>query len=844
MTETRNPFEEYGAEARGDHFDWVGHMEAVADHIFEARNEAMSRPPEDIRYGNKGSVSVNLATGQWYDFENGRGGGVKELIKVYKGIEDRDEAIAFAKECLNGEQPGRHGGDAVNHQAGPNRNAGKTTSKNEQRKREATYAYHDANGRIAFEVVRFIHKQADGSDAIGADGKRIKSFAQRRHSGEQDGSWLSGTSAGEFMRSGSGRDWVSFSESKFQQYPTRARQRKVFDTPAPVVPYRLPELLQAVANNQAICIAEGEKKVDRIHELGFAATCNAGGAKKWSAEHTAFLKDADVVLLPDNDPIGHEHMEAIAKSLSAVAKRVRALELPNLPEKGDIIDWRGSAEEFAQLIAGAPDYKIDGRDRPQPLMRPLPKPEPFPIDALGPLAAAARGIADIVQAPIEMCAGAVLGSASLAISAHIDVELPTGEVKPTSLFLCPIAESGERKTSIDGHAFAAQQRWEQQLRVNRTAELERYRVRHEAWDAKSKAIAKQYKDPGAAGSQAHQQELERLGPEPEKPLEALLMSADFTFEGMVRCLNIGQPLFGIIGSEGGQFVGGHGMTDEAKQRTLANVNEVWDGRPIKRVRADEAIVLPGRRVSMHLGMQPVVAQKLLTDELATKLGFLGRILMCWPESLIGTRLHKEPPPQAKENVADFTTKLLAILETPLPLVEDTRNELNPRPLPFSTEATELFWEFADATEQNMAKDGRYEIIRPFAAKLPEHAARLAAVIAGYRDIHVRELGREDFVRGIHIASYFASEAKRISESSLADLGLMTAQKLLTWLSTEWKEKATIQARDIYTFGPNAIRTRDAAVAAAEILVAHGWIKEMKTKRADQKEWQILWSEEQ
>ena len=38
------------------------------------------------------------------------------------------------------------------------------------------------------------------------------------------------------------------------------------------------------------------------------------------------------------------------------------------------------------------------------------------------------------------------------------------------------------------------------------------------------------------------------------------------------------------------------MTDEAKQRTLANLNEVWDGRPIKRVRAGEALILPGRRV--------------------------------------------------------------------------------------------------------------------------------------------------------------------------------------------------------------------------------------------------------
>ena len=279
--------------------------------------------------------------------------------------------------------------------------------------------------RVAFEVVRFIHKQPDGADAIGADNKRIKSFAQRRPSGEPDDSWIWGLGSEKFMRAAPGKDWVTFNANKFKQYSAKTRQSKIFSTPAPVVPYKLPELLQALANNQTICIAEGERKVDRIRELCFPATCNAGGAKKWSAEHTAYLKRADVVLLPDNDPVGREHMEEIATSLSAVAKRVRILELPNLPEKGDVVDWQGGAEEFAQLVAAAEDYAPDHADhtdqdnQPQPLMRPLPPPEPFPIDALGPLSDAARGIADIVQAPIEMSAGAVLGSASLAVSAHL-----------------------------------------------------------------------------------------------------------------------------------------------------------------------------------------------------------------------------------------------------------------------------------------------------------------------------------------------------------------------------------------------------------------------------------------
>ena len=65
---------------------------------------------------------------------------------------------------------------------------------------------------------------------------------------------------------------------------------------------------------QTICIAEGEKKVDLIRSFGFPATCCAGGAKKWSHEHSAFLQSADVVLLPDNDPVGREHVMAIAES--------------------------------------------------------------------------------------------------------------------------------------------------------------------------------------------------------------------------------------------------------------------------------------------------------------------------------------------------------------------------------------------------------------------------------------------------------------------------------------------------------------------------------------------------
>ena len=106
-------------------------------------------------------------------------------------------------------------------------------------------------------------------------------------------------------------------------------------------------------------------------------------------------------------------------------------------------------------------------------MRPLPPPEPFPLDALGPdLARAAQAIRDFVQSPLEMCAGAVLASASFAISAHVNIDLPTGQTKPTSCWFWCVAESGERKTATDDHAFAPQKQHERQLRIRHKVEIE------------------------------------------------------------------------------------------------------------------------------------------------------------------------------------------------------------------------------------------------------------------------------------------------------------------------------------------------------------------------------------
>ena len=84
-----------------------------------------------------------------------------------------------------------------------------------------------------------------------------------------------------------------------------------------------------------------------------------------------------------------------------------------------------------------------------------------------------------------------------------------------------------------------------------------------------------------------------------------------TFEGLTRFLNEGQPAVGIFSDEGGQFLGGHAMSRENKQKTAAALNNTWHGQDIRRTRAGDGFhTLRGRRVSMHLMVQPSIAMGL------------------------------------------------------------------------------------------------------------------------------------------------------------------------------------------------------------------------------------------
>ncbi len=119
--------------------------------------------------------------------------------------------------------------------------------------------------------------------------------------------------------------------------------------------YRLPQVIAGVAAGEVIFVAEGEKGVHALVDLGLVATCSPGGACKWQRDYSPALQGADVVVLVDNDAAGEQHGIQVVQRLDGIATRVRVLRLPELGPGEDIVDWvaAGGTQEALLVLVEA-----------------------------------------------------------------------------------------------------------------------------------------------------------------------------------------------------------------------------------------------------------------------------------------------------------------------------------------------------------------------------------------------------------------------------------------------------------------------------------------------------------
>jgi hypothetical protein len=346
------------------------------------------------------------------------------------------------------------------------------------------------------------------------------------------------------------------------------------------------------------------------------------------------------------------------------------------------------------LLDTQTDHAVLKPVAPRPLFRDVGEPEPFPIESLGELLSlAARAIHDLIQAPTAVGAQSVLATATLAAQGRANVRLPYGPSRPLSDYFVLILESGERKTAADDIAARPLHQYEQELAAGYRADLGDHNAAAAAFDAEWKRITNDRK----LSQQERKEKLAALGTKPEAPRYPMVVCAEPTYEGLFRLLQQGQPSAGVFSSEGGQLIGGYAMSDEHRLRTAAGLSEGWDGKPWKRVRGGDGLtVLPNRRVTLNLMVQPLVATRLLSDSVLRDQGVLSRVLVAAPLGTSGTRLWHEPDAASGTALDKYTLRVLEILRSG----QAGRDGELP-PLGFSGRARELWIAFADSIERQL-----------------------------------------------------------------------------------------------------------------------------------------------
>lgn len=115
--------------------------------------------------------------------------------------------------------------------------------------------------------------------------------------------------------------------------------------------FMAPSVAMAISAGREIYVVEGEKDVLSAMALGLTATCNAGGAGKFTELHAQQLAEADVVIVQDKDEAGRKHGAQVHRRLDGVANSVRLFDVdPSLPEKADLTDHLAAGFTLGDLV--------------------------------------------------------------------------------------------------------------------------------------------------------------------------------------------------------------------------------------------------------------------------------------------------------------------------------------------------------------------------------------------------------------------------------------------------------------------------------------------------------------
>lgn len=614
--------------------------------------------------------------------------------------------------------------------------------------------------------------------------------------------------------------------------------------------------LDTLRDNDRAFVVEGEPCAAALHSLGLAAVTSLGGSK---SPHKADWKPLQafrrIYIVPDKDSPGEGYARAVVGILAGLAghREVSVCRLPELPNKGDVVDWLRSrvlgwdgftpiprepgddlqAELVDALDAVAEDPPVewtqgpsvesegDGWEMPVPLDgAEIPA---WPDDVFPePVQRFVDALAASTETPRELPAMMTLAVLAAAAQGKYRVRVKPDYFEPLALWTCCALLSGSRKTAVYQAATHPLAGWERTRREEmepaiKQAESEAKTIRELVESLRRKAR-------NAQNLEAAQREIVALESRiPEVPKAPRLWTEDVTPERLAGLMAENHECIGLFSDEGGML----DMMGGRYNNGIPNLDVYLKGHSGSSVSVERlnrpAINLYNPCLTIGITPQPDVIRALANKPTFRGRGLLARFLYALPPSNLGSRvLRTAPISDAIRESYDSTISAMLDAER----IQDAEGRPCARILMLAQSAFDAWEQFACFVEGGMAEGGTFHHMPDWASKLTGVVPRIAAVLHVARHAHAQPWGLpvslDDMLAAIRLGEVLAKHALMAFDLMGADPALDDARAVLRWIQREGKREFT--QRDAHVAHKHRFARVSDLMPALDVLAERGYIR--------------------
>lgn len=603
-----------------------------------------------------------------------------------------------------------------------------------QRKPDARWRYHNANGSVAGEILRWDLPS----------GQRVI----RQVSSVQGG-------------------WVTAAMPELRPL------------------YHLPEIIDATE----VWIVKGEKSADAAASLGLVATTSAGGSNSAQKTDWTPLDGKQVIIVPTNDEAGESYarevFDLIRKQAPNTTVRVKRLneDWSQIPAGGDLFDWseqfdsadaealRGRlsriSDSVSEFVGDCSPNRVENKvfaDKANEFI-------PFPVHELPPvLAKFCSEVAAAVGCDASFPALACLTVCAAAIGTSRQLRIRHGWFAPPIIWAVLIGESGTQKSPPFRIAMAP-------LKERQKRDIDAFSAANNQYQADLKQYKREYKAWEKSGEGEEPQQ-------PERPTRRRCIVQDSTIEALAPILSANPRGVLLARDELSGWLAGF---DKYSNKASASSEvpkwlEIYncESITIDRKTGDERFTFVRQpSVSICGGIQPAILARCLTTEHKEN-GLQSRLVMTFPPRQPKQWRDDELSPTTQVAYSDCIRDLFKLQG------DESTGESKPATLKLSQEARELYKAYVNETGREQA--AMHGHLASQWSKLEEIPARLAILLHCVKQVTT---GVDDYwtidgptmQAAIILGEWFKNETLRVGRLLVEPEMIREARHLVAWIQS-------------------------------------------------------------